>query len=153
ARMMFLTGKEVEEAALREPTADEQKKEKDRLETAKKNKTPPPKPSFSARAQLVDMSLAPDQRGFFARSIVNRVWHRLFGQGLGMPLDQRHSENPPSHPELLDWLARDTIEHNYDLRRLIAGLVQSKAYSRGSRWEGESLPPTRTFAVAEVRPL
>ncbi len=36
------------------------------------------------------------------------MWHRFFGVGLVMPLDQMHSENPPSHPELLAWLARDT---------------------------------------------
>ncbi len=151
-RMMFLTGKEIETASLKEPTADEAKKEKDLFETAKKNKTPPPKPAFSASAQLVEMSLQPGQRDYFARSIVNRVWHRLFGMGLVMPLDQMHSENPPSHPELLEWLARDMIEHNYDLRRLIAGLVMSKGYSRSSRCDGES-PPPRLFAVAEVRPL
>src|SRR5262249_6793458 len=98
------------------------------------------------------MALEPGQRDFFARSIVNRVWHRLYGQGLVMPLDQMHSENPPSHPELLDWLARDTIEHHYDLRRLIAGLGVSQSYSRSSKWEGEA-PPPRLFAVGEVRPL
>ena len=52
----------------------------------------------------------PGERDFFARSIVNRIWHRLFGRGLVMPLDQMHSANPPSHPELLAWLARDTID-------------------------------------------
>ena len=86
-----------------------------------------------------------------------------------MPLDQMHSENPPSHPELLGWLARDLIAHRYDLRRLIRGLVLSQAYSRSSRWEPEpksaerttEAPPTATaeapdprlFAVAAVRPL
>lgn len=153
ARLMFLTGKTVDEAVNKEPSAEQQKQEKDRFETAKKNKTPPPKPAFSARTQLVELSLEPEQRDFFARSIVNRVWHRLFGVGLVMPLDQMHSENPPSHPELLAWLARDTIEHNYDLRRLISGLVQSRSYSRSSRWESAELPPPRLFAVAEARPL
>lgn len=150
-RMMFLTGKEIETTSLKDPSAEEQKQEKDRFETAKKNKTPPPQPAFSARKQFVELSLEPGQRNFLARSLANRVWHRLFGQGLVRPLDQMHSANPPSHPELLAWLARDTIEHNYDLRRLIAGLVLSKSYSRGSRWDGEA--PPRLFAVAEVRPL
>src|SRR5260370_40784233 len=65
-----------------------------------------------------------------------------------------HSENPPSHPELLQWLARDTMEHQYDLRRLIRGLVLSQTYSRGSRWgaEGE-VPKPKLVAVANVRPL
>ncbi|MBY0524494.1 MAG: DUF1549 and DUF1553 domain-containing protein [Gemmataceae bacterium] len=153
ARLMFLSGKAIDDASVREMTADEAKKEKDRFEASKKAKTPPPKPTFSARAQLVEMALQPEQREFFARSIVNRIWHRLYGQGLVMPLDQMHSKNPPSHPELLEWLARDTAEHNYDLRRLIRGLVLSKAYSRSSRWQGEDAPAPRLFAVGAVRPL
>src|SRR5205814_6336734 len=86
-----------------------------------------------ARAKLVETALQPGQSDFFARAIVNRLWHRMFGQGLVMPLDQMHSANEPSHPELLQWLARDLVEHRYDLRRLIRGLVLSKAYSRSSR--------------------
>ena len=62
-------------------------------------------PSFSARAKLVELALAPTEREFFSRAIVNRLWHRFFGHGLVMPLDQMHSANPPSHPELLAWLA------------------------------------------------
>jgi hypothetical protein len=71
-----------------------------------------------------------------------------------MPLDQMHSANAPSHPELLAWLARDTIAHGYDLRRLIRGLVLSRAYARDSRWDGGGEPPRPSlFAVAAVRPL
>jgi uncharacterized protein DUF1553 len=98
--------------------------------------------------------LEPGQRDFFARALVNRTWHRFFGRGLVMPLDQMHSENPASHPELLQWLARDMEEHGYDLRRLIRGIVLSDAYSRSSRWESESTPPAeKYFAVAQVRAL
>lgn len=154
AKMMFLTGKVVEHASVREPKDDELKKEKEQLEKLKKSKTQPPLPGFSPRKTLVDLSLQADQRDFFARSIVNRMWYRLFGQGLVMPLDQMHSENPASHPELLDWLARDTAEHGYDLRRLIRGLVLSKAYGRSSRWtDGQEVPGPSLFAVARVRPL
>ncbi len=70
-----------------------------------------------------------------------------------MPLDQMHSANPPSHPELLAWLARDTIAHGYDLRRLIRGLVFSRAYARDSRWDEAEPPRPSLFAVAAVRPL
>jgi hypothetical protein len=70
-----------------------------------------------------------------------------------MPLDQMHSANPPSHPELLQWLARDLVEHGYDLRRLTRGLVLSNAYARSSRWEGKETPPPELFAVARTRPL
>jgi hypothetical protein len=153
AKLMFLTGKVVDAPAMKEPSNEEQKKEKERFETFKKKKTPPPPPRFSARAQLVELALQPGQREFFSRSIANRLWHRLFGYGLVMPVDQMHSENPPSHPELLAWLARDTAEHGYDLRRLIRGLVLSRAYARSSRWENGPAPDPKLFAVARVRPL
>src|SRR6185437_7776805 len=132
---------------------EEQRKEKERLAAAGKKKGILPPPAFSARAKLVDVALQPGQRDFFARSIVNRLWHRLFGYGLVMPLDQMHSENPPSHPDLLDWLARDMVEHHYDVRRLIHGLVLSRAYARDSRWEKGEAPRAPLFAVARVKPL
>ena len=87
------------------------------------------------------------------RGIANRMVHRFFGRGLVMPLDQVHSENPASHPELLDWLARDLAEHNYDLKRVARGLVLTNAYARSSRWESDKLPDDRLFAVVSVRAL
>jgi hypothetical protein len=153
ARLMFLTGAAVDTPTSREPTAAERKRDKELFDGFKSRKAAPPRPSFSARAQLVDISLRPDQRGFFAKSIVNRVWHRLFGRGLVMPLDQMHAENPPSHPELLDALANEVAEHGYDVRRLIRGLVLSQAYARDSRWEGKDPPNPALFAVARPRVL
>jgi hypothetical protein len=153
ARMMFLTGTRVDEPDAKKPSRDEQKKEKDALERSRKEKAPPPTPKFSARAKLVEVALQPGDRDFFARAIVNRIWQRLLGQGLVMPLDQMHSANPPSHPELLAWLARDTIAHGYDLRRLIRGVVLSGVYARSSRWEQGEAPRPALFAVAAVRLL
>ncbi|HEV7999009.1 MAG TPA: DUF1549 domain-containing protein [Planctomycetaceae bacterium] len=153
AKLMFLTGRRVEESDANEPSKDEQKKEKEGLDRSKKDKVPPPPPKFSARAKLVELALLPGEREFFSKAIVNRIWYRLFGHGLVMPLDQMHSANPPSHPELLAWLARDVANHGYDLRRLVRGLVLSEAYSRSSRWEGADQPRPSLFAVALVRPL
>ncbi len=51
-----------------------------------------------------------------------------------------HTENPPSHPELLAWLARDTAANGYDLKRLIRGIVMSKTYSREQPLRGVGKP-------------
>ncbi|MCO6458008.1 MAG: DUF1549 domain-containing protein [Pirellulaceae bacterium] len=154
ARLMFLTGTVVEEPPDRTLTDQEQKDEKQQLDELKKQKQPPPPPAFSRREQLVDVALRPEERHYFSRAIVNRLWYRFFGRGLVMPLDQMHPENPPSHPELLDWLARDLVGHDYDLTRLVRSLVLSQAYARGSQWNPTSEPPAADlFAVAEVRPL
>jgi hypothetical protein len=151
--VLFLTGKQIDAPGMKDPTGDEKKKEQKRLDVGKKATAPPPPPSFSLRAKLVEIALAPESRDFFARNIANRMVHRFMGRGLVMPLDQVHSENAASHPELLDWLARDTAEHGYDLKRLVRGLVLTKTYARSSRWETEKYPDERLFAVASVRAL
>jgi len=154
AKMMFLTGATVDGPFVREPTKDEEKKEREKLEQSKKDKKAPPAPKHSARAKLVEVALQPKESEFFARSIVNRLWHRFLGHGLVMPLDQMHSENKPSHPDLLAWLARDAAAHKYDLRRTIRGIVLSQTYSRSSKWMSEDTPPAASlFAVGRLKPL
>jgi hypothetical protein len=153
AGMMFLTGAKLDDPTAREMTKDEQKKEKEAVEAAKKEKKAPPRPAFSARAKLVEVSLKDGNADFFARSIANRMWHRFFGSGLVNPLDQMHSENPASHPELLAWLAKDTADHGYDLKRLVRGVVMSRAYSRSSRYPTEATPDRRLFALAQLKPF
>jgi len=152
AKFMFLTGRTVEVGGTEEPSKEAKREEKRRLDEAREHGKVP-RPSVSARSKLVEVALEPDQRAFFARSIVNRLWDRFFGSGLVMPLDQMHSANPPSHPELLAWLERDMITHQYDMSRLIRGLVTTRAYARDSRWASAESPDPSLFAVAAVRPL
>lgn len=156
ARFMFLTGSVIDEPPAPMLTDDEKKAlEKQRKEDDDKKEGPPPAPpAFSPRARLVEMALKAEENRFFSRAIVNRIWARLMGRGLVMPLDQMHSENPASHPELLDWLTRDLVTHGYDLKRLLRGIVLSQAYSRSSRWDSASSQPhEQLFAVAVTRPL
>lgn len=153
AQLMFLTGLVVDEPKAIEPDGKAKKAEQDELKKLADKKLPPPKPKFSRRKAFADTALKPDQRHVFARAIVNRIWARLLGQGLVMPVDQMHSGNPASHPELLAWLARDAAEHRFDFARLMRGIVLSKVYSRSSRWDGTERPLAALFAVGNVRPL
>jgi Protein of unknown function (DUF1549)/Protein of unknown function (DUF1553) len=154
ATLRFLTGDALAVPSTKPLTPAELKKAKEEeKKRAKNDKTPPTPPKFSARAALVEASLKPEARHFFARAFANRMWYRFFGLGLVSPTDQMHSENLPSHPELLEWLARDAAEHGYDLRRMIRGLVLSKTYARSSRQEGDKKAGPRSFAVARLRAL
>jgi len=153
AKLMFLTGAISETDTSRELTKDEQKNEKEEAAKAKGSKKPPPPPKFSARAELVKLALKPDAEPFFAKSIANRLWQRFLGYGLVNPLDQMHSENAPSHPELLAWLAQDTAKHGYDLRRLTRGIVMSQTYSRASALPAETHPHAKFFGVGRLKPL
>lgn len=153
AELMFLSGSVIEEP---EPVVldDEgKKKEKAEFEQYKKDKKPAPAPDFSRRAQLVEIALRENDRDYFAKNLVNRMWNRIFGHGLVMPLDQMHPENPPSHPALLDWLARDTYSNGYNIPRLIRGMVLSTTYSQDSRYDGEKRPAKFWFAAANVKPM
>ena len=154
AAFMFLTGRVLED---RTPkfNEDERKSADEKIRNAQKDdKAEIPVPDFSPRRELVEAALTDEEQLFFARNIVNRVWARLIGTGIVDPPDQMHSANPPSHPELLLWLARDLKTNNYDLKRLINGIVQSAAYLRSSTWtqEGDA-PHAQAFALGRIQPL
>ena len=69
-----------------------------------------------------------------ARVLVNRVWLHHFGHGLvGTPSDFGAMGERPSHPELLDWLASDFVEHGWRLKRLHKIIMTSTAYRQSSR--------------------
>ncbi|MFM8475876.1 MAG: DUF1553 domain-containing protein, partial [Planctomycetaceae bacterium] len=153
ASLMFLTGVLVPDAT--PALSDEEKKaiEEQIRKLEREDDAQPIPVSFSPRQALIETALA-DQQQYLARNIVNRTWARLLGTGIVDPPDQMHSGNPASHPELLSALARDLVSHDYDLRRLIRGIVLSRTYARSSRWISQTAPPgAQTFAVAAARPL
>src|SRR5205823_2940154 len=70
---------------------------------------------------------------FFARSFVNRVWGHYLGVGLVDPVDNFSLANPPSNEKLLDALARDFVEHHYDIRHMERIVLNSRVYQLSSR--------------------
>ncbi len=64
----------------------------------------------------------------FAKTIVNRLWKRYLGLGLFEPADDFRLDTPPSHPELLDWLADDFMRHGYDLKHTVRLILTSRTY-------------------------
>jgi hypothetical protein len=68
----------------------------------------------------------------FARNAVNRIWARLFGAGIVEPVDDMRATNPPRNEELLAALAKDLIEHRYDLKYLMKTIMQSRTYQTTS---------------------
>src|SRR5690348_13715210 len=84
------------------------------------------------RLALADWIASPDNP-LTARVLVNRVWHWHFGQGLvRTPSDFGCNGDRPSHPELLDWLARDFMDGGWRLKRLHRLIVLSATYRQSS---------------------
>jgi Protein of unknown function (DUF1549)/Protein of unknown function (DUF1553) len=65
---------------------------------------------------------------FFAEAIANRIWSYFFGKGIIDPVDDIRASNPPSNPALLDALAKDVADHNFDLQHLMRTIANSRAY-------------------------
>jgi hypothetical protein len=84
------------------------------------------------RLDAVAQWITSPKNPFFARMQVNRIWFNLMGRGLVDPVDDFRATNPPSHPELLDALARDFVGHGYDARYLIRLIMASKTYALSS---------------------
>lgn len=100
-------------------------------------KTPEPKfldgpvGKFSAdddpRHALVDWMAKPDNP-FFAKALVNRMWGHFLSRGLVSETDDLRETNPPSNPELLDWLAADFVKHKFDVKHVIRTILNSQVY-------------------------
>jgi len=85
-------------------------------------------PSADTRAALAALITSPANERF-ARVIVNRVWERLLGRGIVANPDDWDSSQP-SHPELLDWLARDLVLHDHALEHTARTILLSHTYGR-----------------------
>ncbi len=100
-------------------------------------KTPEPKyldgpvakftPDDDPRHALVDWMVKPENP-FFAKALVNRLWGHFLARGLVSEVDDLRETNPPSNPELLDFLAKEFVTHKYDVKHIIRTILNSKVY-------------------------
>ncbi|MGD9854787.1 MAG: DUF1549 domain-containing protein, partial [Planctomycetaceae bacterium] len=79
------------------------------------------------RQQMAQWITSPDNH-YFVESYVNRVWGYLMGVGLIEPLDDIRAGNPPSNPELLDWLAGEFIRSEFNVQHLMRTICKSRTY-------------------------
>lgn len=123
------------------------------LQAPDKKKQTPGIPKFSTLAALAE-KLPVSSNESFNRNAVNRIWFVLMGRGLIHPLDLDHSKNPPSHPEVLDLLAKEFVAHQYDVKWLLRELALTEAYQRSSRLPtGVKDSPPPEFRTALQRRL
>lgn len=136
----FLLGTELDEPAMPKDFKEER---------FAANKTPP-KPKFSRKDAFAEWVTKSDNP-FFARAIANRVWAQFMGRGVVHPVDNMSESNKPSHPALLDALAKQLVARKFDLKWLMREIVSSEAYQLSGYGTGEPMP--ESFQHARSRPL
>lgn len=110
-------------------------------------------PVYSRRLQLAE-ALTGSENQAFQKNIVNRVWAIMLGQGLVEPLDMWHSDNPPTHPQIVKLLTEELQSHDYNLRYLFRELALTKTYQRKSHVSPEAkLPEKNLYGMGLLKPL
>lgn len=108
--------------------------------------------SMTRRERLAAWMTSSDNQ-YFARSYVNRIWGYLFGVGIIEPIDDIRAGNPPSNPELLDYLETEFVESGFDVQHIIRLICQSKTYQLSVETNSWNEDDTINFSHALPRRL
>ena len=84
----------------------------------------PPRPR---RMEFADWLTSKDNP-YFAKSYVNRLWGYMFGVGIMEPIDDIRAGNPPTNPELLEYLTQELLASNFDVRHVMKLICKSRTY-------------------------
>ncbi len=126
--------------------------------------TPPPKPVFpdgtpgtlppgkDPREVFADWLIRPDNP-WFTRQIVNRQWYWLLGRGIVHEPDDVRPDNPAQNPELLNYLADELVNANYDLKHVFRLILNSKTYQLSFIPQSDNPASADHFAFYPMRRL
>ncbi len=89
------------------------------------------RPNRDPREVFADWLITPENP-WFTRSITNRVWAWLMGRGIVHEPDDIRNDNPPSNPELMEFLEKELIANDYDLKHLYRMILTSSTYQLSS---------------------
>jgi hypothetical protein len=103
--------------------------------------SPAERPAFAEGSGRLELAraIASPSNPLTARVLVNRVWMHHFGQGLvRTPSDFGLRSDPPSHPELLDWLAGEFVRNGWSIKALHRQILLSSTYRQASEDRGDA---------------
>jgi len=104
----------------------------------------------SDRRQVLAELLTAANNPFFARATVNRIWYHLLGKGIVDPPDDFRDSNPSANDALLDALARDFVDHKFDVKHMIRTIVNSRTYQLTSDGNETNQQDDKYFSHALV---
>jgi hypothetical protein len=113
-------------------------------------------PDFESQADRLAPAadwLTSGENRLFVQSQVNFVWYHVMGRGLVEPIDDFRPTNPPTHPELLEALARDFVKNNFDLRHLVRTIMTSQTYGLDASPNGTNQDDALNYSRAIVKRL
>ncbi len=148
ASLTYFASATIEEAQPEEGAEEKDSDDNYRGAEAESRLDEPRVPRFSRRQLFADEILS--AHPLVAKAFVNRIWAMLIGRGIVHPVDRMDSTNPPSHPELLEWLSEDFRQHGFDVKRLIRSIVNSRCYQLNSiPPSAQALPADFTYGLAK----
>ena len=98
------------------------------------------------RRQAFAKWLTSKDNPYFARVEVNRIWATLLGRGIVEPFDDFRDSNPASNAPLLDALAEDFVQHDFDREHIFRVILNSRTYQASSRPNDFNRTDTRYFS-------
>lgn len=113
-------------------------------------------PDFAAKDDRLEPTaqwVADPKNPWFARAQVNRIWFHVMGRGLVEPIDDLRTTNPPSHPALMDALAKEFVTSGYNVRHLIRTIMKSATYQLDYESAHRDSVNDTNFSRASVRRL
>ena len=103
------------------------------------------------RREILGAWMASPENPFFSRNLANIVWSHFFGIGIIDPVDDVRISNPSSNPELLNALANQFTEYNYDFKRLVKDICTSRTYQLSTKVNPSNEGDTKNFSHALSR--
>jgi hypothetical protein len=88
---------------------------------------------------------------YFAPAFVNRIWDHYFGVGIVDPPDDFNQGNPPSNPQLLTWLAKEFMDHKFDMKHVHRVILNSRTYQLSFQPNASNKLDKKNFSHALAR--
>ena len=107
----------------------------------------------STRREQLAIWLTSSENQYFAKSYANRIWAYLTGTGLIEPIDDIRAGNPPTNPELLDYLTRQFIDSKFNVRELMRAICNSRTYQLSIETNPYNEDDDINFSHAKARRL
>lgn len=107
-------------------------------------------PGHDRREALARWLSAPNNP-FVPKSIVNRVWYHLMGRGIVDPVDDFRDSNPSANDDLLDALAKDFVDHKFDIKHLIRTMMTSRTYQLSAQTNEYNKDDNKYFSHAVTK--